>query len=67
LNRHASIVPSNSLQPGDKFHKSFAEFVDLFERSNFDETYLQGDKTAVEDAYWLFLKYCENDVVKVPV
>lgn len=63
LNNHATVIASNHQQGSPNFHKQFGRFVELFEKSGFDEDYLEGEPTAVTEAYWSFLHCCQFEVV----
>ncbi|KAF8246111.1 hypothetical protein K440DRAFT_500655, partial [Wilcoxina mikolae CBS 423.85] len=55
LNTHAAVIASKHKTGSDEFYKRFAKFVELFEKSDYDEGYLEGNLTDVTRAYWSFL------------
>lgn len=61
MNKHATIISSQQKDPSQKFHSTFAKFVERLEESDFDDTYLEDKKaTSLTHAYWLFLQ-CVKD------
>lgn len=62
LNRHATVIASSQKRGSDTFYENFAEFIDLFKKSNYDEGFLGGRPTAVTAAYWMFVKSCQDEV-----
>jgi hypothetical protein len=65
LNRHAKITASKHEVGSDKFCSLFAVFVELFEKSEYDEGYLDGNATDVTRAYWAFLNCIKDEVTRV--
>ena len=47
------------------FRKLFRNFVELFEKSGYEETYLDGEPTEVTDAYKEFLGCIKDEVTEV--
>jgi len=65
LNLHATIKADIRKEASEKFTALFMEFVDRFETSNFNSTYLDyGHNTLVTKAYRDFCD-CVSDEVKV--
>jgi len=67
LNRYATVIASNTKYTSERFYHQFWVFVELFIKSNFDESYLQGNYTAVTEAYWSFLKCCDKEVTEIGI
>jgi len=44
------------------FYQLFTDFVDLFQRSNFNESYLEGEPPKVIDADKAFLNNCKDNI-----
>jgi hypothetical protein len=68
LNLHAGVRADNNKSGTCEFYARFAEFIQLFQASNYDESYLNGDPTDVTRAYWSILgcKTYVNEDVKAP-
>ena len=65
LNTHAGIIASKHKTGSDEFYKRFAKFIELFEESDRDEGYLEGNFTDVTRAYWAFLNCIKDEVTRV--
>lgn len=65
LNTHAGVVASKHKTGSDESYKRFAKFVGLFEQSNYDEGYLEGNLTNLTQAYLSFLNCIEDEVTRV--
>ena len=65
MNTHASVIASNYRVGSDKFYTLFAEFVKLFEESDYDERFLDEPATDVTIAYWRFLNCNKDEVTRV--
>ena len=64
LNIYADTITSNSKVASDRFHELFQRFIELFEKSGYQETYLDGESTEVTDAYEVFLGCFEDEVTE---
>jgi len=64
LNCHAAVIASDHKYGSPKFYQQFANFVKLFMNSGYDQRYLEGERTAVTDAYWAFIKCCKHQVTR---
>ena len=49
-----------------KFYAAFKEFLQAFEKSGFNATYLDGEASAVKDAFRNVHECYQKEVVKVP-
>lgn len=65
LNIHAAILASNTRRGTEIFYEQFIAFIKLFQSSNFDPSYLEGNPTPVTNAYWVFQKCCKEEVVDI--
>lgn len=65
LNAHAGVIASKHRTSSNEFYKRFAKFVELFERSDYDEGYLEGNPTDVAQAYWSFLNCIKNEAARL--
>ena len=65
LNIYAETITSASKVGSDMFRKLFRNFVELFEKSGYEETYLDGEPTEVTDAYKEFLGCIKDEVTEV--
>ena len=66
LDNHAAVVSSSRKVASPELHRSFAEFVRLFEDSGYKEGYLEGTATDVTKAYYEFLQCMSTEVQDVP-
>ena len=64
LNIHVGIFSSKHKIAPSKFLDAFSNFVSLFEKSKFDESF-QEEKTDVGQAYKASLSFAENEVKRV--
>lgn len=62
LNCHATVIASNSKKGSLIFYLQFATFIKLFVKSGYDSEYLEGKRTPVTDAHWVFLKSTKDEV-----
>jgi len=62
LNIHGTVIASSNKHGSDKFYQRFANFVDLFKKSEYNEDFLEGPPTAVTAAYWAFLRSSKEEV-----
>ena len=65
LNTHVVVIASKHKTSSDEFFKRFAKFIELFDESDRDEGYLEGNSTDVTRAYWGFLNCIKDEVVRV--
>ena len=63
LDAHAGIKADTHQVGSDKFYELFGDFIRLFEESGFNTGYLQGNPTAVTEAYWAFICCLGEEVV----
>ena len=67
MNVHATIKADLRREASVKFDAFFKEFVNRFEESNFDPTYLDyGSNTIVTDAYITFRDCIPHEVKVLP-
>jgi len=64
LNIHAGILSSKHKIAPPQFLDAFSNFVSLFAKSKFDESF-QEEKTEVSQVYKTFLRFAENEVKRV--
>ena len=63
LNTHTGILPSNRKIATPKFFNAFSNFISLFEKSKFDESF--HEKMEVTHAYEKFLSFTKKEVKRV--
>jgi len=66
LNTRASVVSSKYEMTTEKYCELFDNFLGLFKEfgDGYDQSYLDGDPTAVTSAYWAFLNCQKTEVIK---
>jgi len=62
LNAHADVLCSNHKTGTKHFENLFNKFIQAFEKSKFDESYLDGKSTDVTLAYWAFIRCLATEV-----
>ncbi|KAF8466208.1 hypothetical protein BDZ91DRAFT_816757, partial [Kalaharituber pfeilii] len=65
LNTHAGVIASKHETGSDSFYTLFAEFVRLFDESDYDDAFLDGNANGVTRAYWDFLNCIKSEVTRV--
>ncbi|PUU79218.1 hypothetical protein B9Z19DRAFT_980355 [Tuber borchii] len=63
LNCHAEIKASRTKKASPLFYERFETFIDLFKKSNYDQTYLQDHRSALAIAYQRFWDAHKQEVV----
>jgi len=65
LNTHAGVLSSDYKKGSPKFFAAFANFIELFKKSGFDQSYLDRQETEVTRAFHAFVDCSTTGVTRI--